>query len=77
MEQPKNNLKIVADKRSKSVVGAQILSNQAEELIPMILLLIKKGITVPNLANTSSIEGTRFQWVREAAKACLKAIKNG
>ncbi|HCG71964.1 MAG TPA: hypothetical protein DE038_01530, partial [Nitrospina sp.] len=30
--------KIVADKRTKMVVGAQIISNQAAELIPMILL---------------------------------------
>ena len=69
--------KIVADKRSKSVVGSQILSSQAEELIPMILLLIKKGITVPNLANSSALEGTRFQVLCEVAKACLKAIKIG
>ena len=69
--------KIVADKRSKSVVGSQILSSQAEELIPMILLMIKKGITVPNLANSSCLEGTRFQGLCEAAKACLKAIKSG
>ena len=69
--------KIVADKRSKLVVGMQILSSQAEELIPMILLLIKKGITVSNLANSSGLEGTRFQWFCEAAKECLKGIKNG
>ena len=69
--------KIVADKRSKSVVGSQIISSQAEELIPMILLLIKKGITVPNLANSSGLEGTRFQGLCEAAKECLKAIKSG
>ena len=43
----------------------------------MILLLIKKGATVPNLANSSSIEGSGFQWVCEAAKECLKAIKTG
>ncbi len=69
--------KIVADKRSKLVVGAQIISKQAAELIPMILLLIKKGVTVPNLANTSCSEGTRFQALCGAARACLKAIKSG
>ena len=69
--------KIVADKRSKSIVGAQIISTQAEELIPVILLLIKKGVTVTNLANSNSIEGTRFQGLCEAARACLKAIKSG
>ena len=68
--------KIVADKRSKSVVGAQIISRQAEELIPVILLLIKKGVTVTNLANSNSTEGTRFQGLCEAARACLEAIKS-
>ena len=68
--------KIVADKRTKMVVGAQIISNQAAELIPMILLLIKKGITVANLANSTSFEMTRFQEVSFAARACLQAIKS-
>ena len=69
--------KIVADKRSKLVVGAQIISREAGELIPMILLMIKKGITVANLANSNSIQGTRFQALCEAARICLKAIKSG
>jgi len=42
----------------------------------MILLLIKKGITVPNLANTASFEMTRFQEISCAAKACLQTIKS-
>ena len=69
--------KIVADKRSKLVVGAQVISKDAGELIPMILLMIKKGITVANLANSNSIQGTRFQALCEAARTCLKAIKSG
>ena len=69
--------KIVADKRSKLVVGAQIISKEAGELIPMILLMIKKGVTVANLANSSSIQGTRFQALCEAARTCLKVIKSG
>lgn len=76
-EEELETFKIVADKRSKSVVGAQIISRQAGDLIPMILLMIKKGVTVANLANSNSIEGTRFQGLCEAAKACLKAIKTG
>ena len=58
------------------VVGAQIISNQAAELIPMILLLIKKGTTVANIANSTSFEMTRFQEVSFAARACLQAIKS-
>ena len=68
--------KIVADKRTKMVVGAQIISNQAAELIPMILLLIKKGTTVANLANSTSFEMTCFQEVSFAARACSQAIKS-
>ena len=68
--------KIIADKRSKLVVGAQMISDQADELIPIVLLLIKKGITVANLANTFSQEGTRFQGLCGAARACLNAIKS-
>jgi dihydrolipoamide dehydrogenase len=68
--------KIVADKRTKMVVGAQIISSHAEELIPMILLLIKKGITVPNLANSASFEMSRFQEISCAARVCLQAIKS-
>ena len=68
--------KIVADKRTKMVIGAQIISSHAAELIPMILLLIKKGITVPNLANSTSFEVTRFEEFSFAAKACLQAIKS-
>lgn len=68
--------KIVADKRSKLVVGAQILSSQAGELIPMTLLLIKKGITVANLAHSFTHEGTRFQGLSGAAQICQKAMKS-
>ena len=67
--------KIVADKRSKLVVGVQMISSQVDELIPMILLLIKKGITVANLANSFSYEETRFQGLCDAARSCLKAMK--
>ena len=69
--------KIVADKRSKLVVGAQVISKDAGELIPMILLMIKKGITVANLANSNSIQDTRFQALCDAARTCFKAIKSG
>jgi len=68
--------KIVADKRSKLVVGVQMISSHVDELIPIILLLIKKGITVANLANSFSYEKTRFQGLCNAAKTCLKAMKS-
>ena len=69
--------KIVAAKRAKLVVGAQIISKEAGELIPMILLMIKKGVTVSNFANSNCVQGTRFQALCEAARTCSKAIKSG
>ena len=68
--------KIVADKRSKLVVGVQMISSHVDELIPILLLLIKKGITVPNLANTFAYERTSFQGLCVAARTCLKAMKS-
>ena len=53
-----------------------MVSSHADELIPMMLLLIKKGITVANLANSFSYEKTRFQGLCNAAKTCLKAMKS-
>ena len=57
------------------VVGVQMISSQVDELIPMVLLLIKKGITVPNLANSFAYEETRFQGICDAARRCLKVMK--
>lgn len=68
--------KIVADKRSRLVVGIQIISNQAVDWTPMLLLLIKKGITVGNLANCTSSEGAEFNALSEAARNCSQALKS-
>ena len=68
--------KIVADKRSRLVVGVQVISSHAPEWMPMLLLLIKKGITVGNLANSISSEGANFEGLREAARVCLRALKS-
>ena len=68
--------KIIADKRSRLVVGIQIISSQAADWIPMLLLLIKKGITVSNLANSTCSEGARINAISEAARNCLQALKS-
>lgn len=68
--------KIVADKRSRLVVGVQIISPQAVDWIPLLLLLIKKGVTVNNLVNTISSEGTIISGLCEAARNCSRALKS-
>lgn len=68
--------KIVADKRSRLIVGAQIISHQAADWIPLLLLLIKKGVTVGNLANSITSEGAKINGLCEAARNCLRAVKS-
>ncbi len=68
--------KIVADKRSRLIVGAQLISDHSSEWISMILLLIKKGVTVANLANSTFPEGAEINGFCRAAKNCLQALKS-
>ena len=70
-------VKIVVDKPSKKVIGGQIVGKRASEFIPLILLAIKKGLTVSSLARLACGTSTQFQGVREAAKACVKALRTG
>ncbi len=67
--------KIVADKKSKKVIGGQIVAERASEIIPLILLAIKKGLPANSLARLASGSSTQFQGVREAAKACVEALR--
>ncbi|MBT5550483.1 MAG: NAD(P)/FAD-dependent oxidoreductase [Nitrospina sp.] len=67
--------KIVADKRTRLIVGVQIISNPASDWITMLLLLIKKGVTVANLANVTYPEGSGINCLCEAARHCLRALK--
>lgn len=67
--------KIVADKSSKKVIGGQIVCKRASEFIPLILLAIKKGMTVNSLARLSCGVSVQFQGIQQAAKACVQAMK--
>ena len=68
--------KIVADKRSRLIVGVQIISYQAADWIPILLLLIKKGVTVGNLANCTRSEGAEINALCVAAWNCSQALKS-
>jgi len=67
--------KIIADKSSKKIIGGQIVCKQASEFIPLILLAIKKGLTVNSLARLACGVSTQFQGIQQAAKACARAMK--
>ena len=75
-QQSKGKYKVVADKRSRLIVGVQIISQQAADWMPMLLLLIKKGVTVGNLANCTRSEGAEINALCEAARNCSQALKS-
>ncbi|GJL78138.1 MAG: dihydrolipoyl dehydrogenase [Nitrospinaceae bacterium] len=67
--------KIVADKTSRKIIGGQIVSSRASEFIPLILLSIKRGLPVSSLARLSCGISTPLQGIREAARACVQALR--
>jgi len=75
-EEARGFFKVVADKTTKKVIGGQIVAEGASEAIALILLAIKKGLPINSLARLSCGGSTRFQGIREAAKACVKAINS-
>lgn len=76
LKQKGESFKIVADKRSRLIVGAQLISNRSSDWVSMLLLLIKKGVTVANLANSTHPEGAGINGLSEAARNCLRALKS-
>lgn len=68
--------KIVADRQSGKIIGGQIVSKYAAEVLPIVLLGIKKGLTVGSLAILSMGESSGFYGLREAVRDCVQAFKN-
>jgi len=69
-------VKIVAEKKTGKVLGGQVVSEHASELIPIVLMSLKKGLTVKSLGGLSAGSATEFQGIRYAAKACSDALKS-
>ncbi|NIQ02098.1 MAG: hypothetical protein GWM98_18200, partial [Nitrospinaceae bacterium] len=67
--------KVVAERETGQVIGGQIVARRASELIPLVLLAIKKGLTVNALAMLSCGWNTQFQGIREAARDCVQTLK--
>ncbi len=68
--------KIAADKVSRKVIGAQVVAPQASEFMPLILLMIKKGMAVTALTGLSCSPTDQFRGIREAARDCVRVLKS-
>ena len=67
--------KIVADARSGVVIGGQLVSPNASQLISLVVLAIKKGMKVGALVSLANGKSEEIEGIREAARLCSKAIK--
>jgi dihydrolipoamide dehydrogenase len=65
--------KIVADRESKRIIGAQILGAQASESIAQLQSNIREGVTVKKLVEISE-PAPSFKLVISAAKKCVRAL---
>ena len=67
--------KIVADARS-GVIGGQIVSPNASQLISLVVLAMKKGLKVGALVSLATDKSGEIEGIREAARLCSGAIKS-
>lgn len=65
--------KIVADRESKKIIGAQFLGPRASELLALVLVAMRKGNSASALAQISPGWGAGTEGVQKAAQACVRA----
>jgi len=68
-------LKLVAEKKTGKVLGAQILGYNASELIGIISVAIKGKLTVNDLADVTQPHPSFSEAVQEAASNMIKQAK--
>ncbi len=68
--------KIAVDRVSRKVIGAQMVAPQASEFMPLILLMIRKGMAVTALTGLSCSPTGQFRGIREAARDCVRTLKS-
>ncbi len=66
--------RLVADRESRKLLGAQLVGQGAGDTLSMILLAIQRGTTVKTLAQISAGFGGGSRAVKEAARMCLKGL---
>lgn len=65
--------RIVADRESKRIIGAQILGGQASEAITLLQPMIREGVTVKKLVQINE-PAPSFNRVISAAKECARSL---
>ncbi len=66
--------KIVVDRETRKIIGAQIAGPQAHELMTIILLALKRGSSIKVLSQISCGFGQYSRLIQEAAKDCLRSL---
>lgn len=65
-------VQLIFEKKSGKILGGQIVGPEATNLIHEIVLSIKWGLTVENMANTFHAHPTLSETIMEAARSALK-----
>lgn len=68
-------IKLVADKKSGTVLGAQILGHYASELIGLVSIAIKGRMKIKDLAETIQAHPTFTEGIQEAALSLFRQAK--
>jgi len=68
--------KLVCDKETQRIIGAQLACDQASELIHLVSLCIRKGIKPQNLAKMNCFRSDSANGLRVAALECVRKLKN-
>lgn len=68
-------IKLVADKKSGAVLGAQILGHYASELIGLVSIAIKGRLKIKDLAETIQAHPTFTEGIQEAALSLFRQAK--
>lgn len=66
--------KIIADRDTKRIIGAQVSGTQATESIRLLQPILRKGASVKELVQSKGENPSTFEPVIKAAKACLQAL---
>ncbi len=66
--------KIVVDRDTRKIIGAQIAGPHAHELLTLVLLALKRGSSIKVLSQISCGSGQYSRLIQEAAKDCLRSL---
>ncbi len=66
--------KIIADRESKQIIGAQVSGAQASECIALVQSNMRKGVSVKELAQNNGEKPPHLKPIITAAKKCARAL---